>query len=186
MISLVDLWLPTVVAAVLVFVVSSILHMVFKYHHKDFRPLPKESETLASLRGLGLTPGLYFFPFCADHKDMAKPEMIERYNKGPVGMMTVMPSGAPAMGKFLGLWFVFCLVVGVFVAYLAGRTLAPGAHYLAVFRFTGTVAFMAFGLGHVTDSIWKGQPWSATVKALFDGLVYALVTAGTFGWLWPR
>jgi hypothetical protein len=84
------------------------------------------------------------------------------------------------------LWFGYCLVVAFFVAYLAWHTLAPGANYLAVFRVVGTAAFLAYGLGHLSDGIWKGQTWSATIKEVFDGVVFGLVTAGTFGWLWPR
>lgn len=186
MVSIVDLWLPIVVAAVLVFVVSSILHMVFAYHKSDFRQLPNEAETLAGLRRAGLTPGMYFFPFCSSNKEMATPEAMEKYKQGPVGMMTVMPSGPPAMGKLLVLWFLFSLLVGVFVAYLTGRTLAAGTHYLTVFRVAGTAAFLAYGLGHISDGIWRGQSWSATIKAVVDGLIYGLVTAGAFGWLWPR
>jgi len=45
---------------------------------------------------------------------------------------------------------------------------------------------MSYGLGPIVNAIWKGQPWSVTLKEIFDGLVYGLLTAGTFGWLWPR
>jgi hypothetical protein len=101
-------------------------------------------------------------------------------------MMTVLPSGPPAMPKFLGLWFAYCLIIGVFVAYLTGHTVASGVNYLAVFRVAGTAAFMSYGLACISNAIWKGQPWAVTFKEVFDGLVYALLTAGTFGWLWPR
>ena len=101
-------------------------------------------------------------------------------------MMTVFPSGPPAMPKFLGMWFAYCLIIGFFVAYLTGHTVAPGTNYLAVFRVAGTAAFMAYGLGQLSNGIWKGQPWGMTVKEVIDGLVYGLLTAGTFGWLWPR
>jgi hypothetical protein len=90
------------------------------------------------------------------------------------------------MGKFLGLWFGFCLIVGFFTAYLAGRTLAPGVHYLVVFRVVGTAAFMAYGLANLANGIWKGEPWGVVAKEVADGLIYGLLTAGTFGWLWPR
>lgn len=185
MITIPDLWMPILAASVFVFILSSILHMLFKYHHSDFRPLPNESATLEKLRALALTPGFYNFPYCADHKDMNKPEMQEKLAKGPVGMMTVVPNGPPAMGKLLGLWFAYTVVISIFVAYIAGRTLAPGADYMAVFRFTGTVAFMAYGLANLSNSIWKGAPFKATFKEIFDGLLYSLVTAGAFGWLWP-
>jgi hypothetical protein len=101
-------------------------------------------------------------------------------------MLTVFPSGPPAMPKFLGLWFAYCLLIGLFVAYLTGRTVLHGASYLAVFRVAGTVAFMAYGLGPLVNGIWKGLPWSVVFKESFDGLIYSLLTAGTFGWLWPR
>lgn len=77
------------------------------------------------------------------------------------------------------------VVVSFFAAYLASRTLDPGADYLAVFRVVGTTAFLAYSMAHMSDSIWKGQKWSTTIKHMIDGLVYALLTAGCFGWLWP-
>ncbi len=186
MVALSALWLPILVAAVLVFVVSSLVHMVFAYHRSDYRQLPEEAQTLDALRKAGLTPGTYMFPYCATPKDMGTPETIAKYEQGPVGHLTVLPSRPPNMGTYLGLWFAYCLLVGVFVAYLAGHTLPAGTHYLAVFRVTGTAAFMAYGLSQLVDSIWKGQPGSATLKHVFDGLLDALVSAGAFGWLWPR
>jgi hypothetical protein len=185
MVPLAALWLPILLAAVIVFVASSIMHMLLPYHRSDYQRLPDEDKLLAALRAAGLKRGLYVFPFCT-HKDMKSPAMIEKYNQGPVGMMTVFPSGPPAMPKFLGMWFVYCLMIGFFVAYLTGHTVAPGARYLAVFRVAGTAAFMAYGLGHLVNSIWGGQPWSVTIKHVIDGLIYGLLTAGTFGWLWPR
>ncbi len=186
MISILSLWAPIAVAAVLVFALSSLIHMVFNWHKSDYRQLPKESEALDALRALAPTPGVYPLPYCASAKEMGSPEMLAKYTKGPVGMLVVMPSGPPAMGKFLGLWFGYCVLVGVFVAYLAGRTLPFGADYLAVFRVAGTVSFLAYGVANVVDTIWKGFPWSATIKHVVDGLLYSLVTAGAFGWLWPR
>lgn len=185
MVSLSALWLPIVVSAVIVFIASSIMHTVLAYHRSDYRQLPEEDKVLGVLRGVGLKRGLYVFPFCT-HKDMKSPETQEKYKQGPVGMMTVMPSGPPVMPKFLGQWFAFCLVVAFFVAYLTGHTVVWGADYLKVFRVAGTAAFLAYGLGHVSDGIWKGQTWSSTVKEVLDGLVYGLLTAGVFGWLWPR
>lgn len=183
MVSILSLWVPIVVSAVAVFAASAILHMVLTYHRKDYRQLPDEEKAIGGLRGLA--PGLYYFPYCANMKDVGSPEMQEKYKRGPVGLVTIMPSGPPNMGKHLSLWFVFCLLVSVFVAYLAGRTLDPGTEYLEVFRVAGTAAFLAFGMGEITDAIWKAQPWGNTVRSLLDALVYALLTAGVFGWLWP-
>jgi hypothetical protein len=185
MVPLTALWLPILLAAVIVFVASSILHMVLPYHRSDYQRLPDEDKLTAALRAAGLTRGLYIFPYCT-HKEMKSPAMIEKYKQGPVGMMTVFPSGPPVMPKFLAMWFVYCLLIGFFVAYLTGHTVAPGARYLAVFRVAGTAAFLGYGLGHLSNGIWAGQPWGVTIKHVIDGLVYGLLTAGTFGWLWPR
>lgn len=185
MVPLSALWLPIVLSAVIVFVASSIMHMVLPYHHGDYKKLPDEDKVLPALRSAGLKRGLYIFPF-GTHKDMKSPAMIEKYNQGPVGMMTIFPSSPPVMAKFMGLWFFDCLIIGFFVAYLAAHTVAPGAHYLRVFRVVGTAAFLGYGLGHFSDGIWKGQTWSFVFKEVVDGLIYGLLTAGTFGWLWPR
>ena len=185
MVSLSALWLPIVLSAVIVFVASSLLHMLLKYHQNDCHQIPDEDKFLSLLRPANLKPGLYVFPYCLP-KDMKSPAAAEKYKQGPVGLMNIMPSGQPAMPKFLGQWFLYCLVIGFFVAYLTGHTVPSGAHYLAVFRVAGTAAFLAYGLGHVSNGIWKGQTWSATIKEVLDGLLYGLLTAGTFGWLWPR
>jgi hypothetical protein len=83
------------------------------------------------------------------------------------------------------MWFLFTLVVSLVAGYLASRTLAPGSEYLDVFRVTGTVAFAGYVLALWEHAIWFGRSWVATAKFSFDGLIYALLTAGVFGWLWP-
>jgi hypothetical protein len=185
MVPLTALWLPIVLSAVIVFVASSIMHIVLPYHRSDYQRLPDEEKLLATIRAAGLKRGLYIFPF-GTHKEMKSPAMMEKCRQGPVGMMTVFDNGVPVMPKFLGQWFVFCLIVSFFVAYLTGRTVAPGLTYLQVFRVAGTAGFLAYGLGHLSDGIWKGQTWGFTMKEVIDGLIYGLLTAGTFGWLWPR
>jgi hypothetical protein len=185
MVPLAALWLPIVLSAVIVFIASSIMHMVLPYHKSDYSQLPDEDKVLSGLRAANLQRGLYIFPYCT-HKNMKSPAIMEKYKQGPVGFLTIMPSGPPVMPKFLLQWFVYCLLIGFFVAYLTGHTVSAGTDYLAVFRVAGTAAFMAYGLAHLSNGIWKGQRWSSTVKEVFDGLVYGLLTAGTFGWLWPR
>lgn len=180
-----SLWLPILLSAVIVFIASSILHMALPYHQSDYRKLPEEDKVLDVLRSAGLTRGLYNFPFCT-HKEMKTPEAQEKFKRGPVGFVTIFPSGPVHLSKFLGQWFVFCLVIGFFVAYLAWHTVAHGASYLAVFRVVGTAAFLGYGMGSLSNAIWKGQTWSMTIKEVVDGLIYGLLTAGTFGWLWPR
>jgi len=182
---LATLWLPIVLSAVIVFIASAILHMLLTYHRSDYGQLPEEDKALAGLRPLNLKPGLYVFPHCLP-KDMKSPAAIEKYKQGPVGTMTIRPNGQVVLGKFLGQWFVFLLVIGFFVASLAAHTVPAGAPYLQVFRVVGTAAFLAYGLANLSNGIWKGQPWGMTIKETIDGLIFALLTAGTFGWLWPK
>ncbi len=186
MIPLTDLWLPIVVSAAFVFVVSSLVHMAIQWHKNDARQLPNEDSTLAALRGAGLTAGEYRFPFCTTMKEMSTPEFAAKLQSGPVGNMTILPSGPFSMGRSLLQWFLFCIVIGVFVAYIASLALPRGADYSVVFRFTGTVAVLGYAFSNVTHSIWKGVPWGSTVKYFVDGVAYGLVTAGAFGWLWPK
>ncbi len=180
------LWLPILLSAVLVFVASAVVHMVLGYHWSDFKSIPNEERVQDALRKEGLAPGDYMLPRPASHKEMSSPDVIEKFKKGPVAVMTVFPSGPPSMGKQLVNWFLFCLAVSVAVAYLTGRTLGPDAAYLAVFRVAGTSAFYAHAFGRVIESVWMGRSWMTTAKNVFDGLLYALVTAGSFGWLWPN
>lgn len=183
MVALTQLWLPIVLAAVAVFVASSVVHMVLKWHNSEYGKLPNEDQVRATIRQGGVAQGQYIMPYCSDMKDMGKPEMQQKYVEGPVGYMVLMPNGAPNMGPQLGKWFALNLVVAVFVAYLVSRTVMPGAEYLQVFRVAGTVTFLAYGIGPVADAIWWSKP--GTLKYLADALIYGLVTGGVFGSLWP-
>ena len=185
MVALSALWLPIVLAAVIVFIASSILHMVLPYHRSDYKKLPGEEKVGTAIREAGVRPGLYMFPHTT-HAEMKSAETAEKFKRGPVGTLNVQPSGPINMGKFMGLWFVYCLIVSYFTAYATGITLAAGTNYLVVFRVAGTVAFMTYGLSQLANGIWKGEPWSMVIKEVIDGLIYGLLTAGTFGWLWPR
>jgi hypothetical protein len=185
MVSVFALWIPILLSAALVFVVSSLIHMVLGYHQNDFRRHGKEDEIMSALRRFNLPPGDYALPHAGTFEAMRQPAFLEKMKKGPVVLMTVSPNGPPALGSRLALWFLYSVVVGVFAAYLAGRALGPGAPYLAVFRFVGTSALLGYSLALMQDSIWWNRSWAMTARSMFDGLVYALLTAGVFGWLWP-
>ncbi len=186
MVPILSLWLPIVVSAVFVFVVSSIIHMVFKYHSNDFRKLPDEKAFVDAMAKLDIAPGEYMYPFAGSMEAMKSPEFRERSKKGPWAFLKIQPGRTPSMNAELVQWFIYSLVIGVFSAYVAGRALEVGSHYLAVFRFAGVTAFACYAIAGWQESIWYKRPWSVTLKNTFDGLLYALVTAGTFGWLWPR
>jgi len=159
--------------------------MALPYHKNDFKRVPAEDDVMSALRPFNIAPGEYCVPRASSMKDMGSPEFVAKLTKGPVFFMTVMKSGPMSMtGSLIG-WFVYSVVVSIFAAYIAGRALGPGAHYLSVFRFAGCTAFAGYALASWQNTIWYKRSVSTTLKLTFDGLVYALVSAGAFGWLWP-
>src|SRR5260370_8159726 len=105
---------------------------------------------------------------------MKSPAIAEKQKQGPVGMLTVFPTGPVNMPKYLVMWFVYCLLIGLFVAYLTGRTVTPGAPYLAVFRVAGKPAFLAYGVGQRVNALLAGPPCTATIKHLITCPPYPL------------
>jgi hypothetical protein len=186
MVTIMSLWLPILLSAVFVFVLSFVLHMFLTYHRNDLAGVPREDEVMAALRPFAIPPGDYALPHAGGPGDMKSPAFQEKMTKGPVIFMTVRPNGMVGMGAYLAQWFVYCIVVSIFAAYVTSRAVPSGDTYLHVFRFAGVTAFCCYALALVQDSIWWGKKWSWTLKSVFDGLMYALFTAGTFGWLWPR
>jgi hypothetical protein len=186
MVDIAQLWLPIVLSSAIVFVVSAVIHMAPLWHKNDFPRMKDEEKALDALRPLAIPPGVYMIPRAEGGKEMRSPEFSEKMKRGPVMMLTVWPNGPVTMGKQLALWFLYTVAIGFMCAYVAGRALPAGAAYLQVFRFVGTTAFLCYAAALWQMSIWYGRPWSVTVKDTIDGLLFALATAGTFGWLWPR
>jgi hypothetical protein len=186
MIPLVSLWLPILLSAVIVFLMSSVLHMFTPWHKSDYRKVPNEDRVMDTLRPLAIPPGDYMMPRPASTEEMRSPAFTEKFKKGPVMVFTVMPGGSMSMGTQLIQWFLFSVVVGIFAAYVAGRALSPGASSQAVIRFVGVTAFVAYALALWPMSIWYRRALITTIKATVDGLIYALLTAGVFAWLWPH
>ncbi len=180
------LWLPILLSSVFVFAVSSAIHMASPWHKNDYPKVPNEDRVRDALRPLAIPPGDYMIPRPSSRQEMRSPEFAEKVKQGPNMILTVIPNGPWPMGKNLTLWFLYSAVVGLFAAYVAGRALPPGAEYLRVFRFAGVTAFVGYSVALWQLSIWYRRAWSTTIKATVDGLIYALLTAGTFGWLWPR
>lgn len=186
MIPLTALWLPILLSAVIVFFASFIMHMVLTYHRSDYRKLPDEDRVTDAMLSAGVTPGpAYFFPHF-EFKEMKTPRVIEKLKRGPVGLLTVRPNGPPGMEKSMIQWFLYCVVISLFAAYLSHRTLAPGTAFLQVFRVVGIVSLLGYGAAHAQESIWGGRSWVVTSKHLFDSVIFAALTATTFGWLWPK
>ena len=178
--------LPMLLAAVFVFFMSFVLHMLTGWHKGDYQKLPNEDRAREAIRALAIPPGDYMSTCLGSREEMRSPEFAEKFKQGPNFMMTMFPAGTMSMGRNLGLWFVYSLVVGLFAGYVASRALPPGVDYLKVFQLVGATAFCGYSLALWQLSIWYHRSWTITIKSSIDGLIYALLTAGTFGWLWPR
>jgi hypothetical protein len=182
MVSIASLWLPIVLGAVAVFAASSLIHMVFKWHNKDYRKHPNED----ALRGmLKAEPGQYTVPHCLGPKEMQDPAVQKKFTDGPVAMMWVLPNGMPNMGKMLGSWFALNLLVCFLTGYIAAHTLAAGAAPMLVLRVTASIGFLAYATGSISDGIWFGKPWAAVGKDLLDALIYGFAGGAVFAALWP-
>jgi len=186
MITLIALWLPILLSTVAVFFASFLMHMVLTYHRSDYRKLPDEDRVMDALHNAGVVPGPnYYFPYFP-FKEMKSPAAVERLKRGPVGFLTVLPSGPPNMRKNLSQWFVYCAVISLVAAYMAAETLGPGTGFQDVFFVVSITAFLGYGAAHAQESIWGGRSWIVTLKHIFDSVIFAVLTAAVFGWLWPQ
>jgi len=185
MTGIVSLWLPILLSAVLVFVASSIIHMASPWHKNDYPRLPNEDAFRGAVGPLDLPEGDYMVPRPQSREDLRSAEFLEKLRQGPNVIMTVLPRDMMSMTRNLWMWFVYLLVVGVFTAYVTGRALPPGADHMKVLQLASTVAFISYSLALWQLSIWYRRAWNITVKATVDALIYGLLSAAIFAWLWP-
>src|SRR5262245_24170980 len=186
MTTVVTLWLPILGAAIAVFVASSVIHMVIKWHNPDYRKFDNEDEVRRAINATKPAPGMYTIPYCKEPGDFKKPEMQQKFTEGPVAFTMVRAPGMPSMGPMLGGWFMVNLFVAVVAAYVAGKAIQPGASFYAIARIVCAVTFAAYVVGGVSNGIWYGKPWRTAAKEMLDALIYGIVSGAAFGWLWPR
>jgi hypothetical protein len=182
------LW-PTLAATVAVFIVSSMIHMVSPWHKNDYPSLPNEDAFRKAVGPLNIPPGDYFVPKPATRAEMQTPEFLAKVNEGPRVIMTVQPNGMGSLAQPLIWWFVYCLVVSIVAGHTAYGAFGHGGmtpSYRMVFHTVGLTAFAGYSLALWQARIWFGKSLSVTAKGTVDGLIYAIVTAGLFGWLWPK
>jgi hypothetical protein len=184
-VSLMQLWLPILLGTVLAWIASGLIHMLLKYHNNEYQRLANEDEVMDAIRSAGPSLGMHSFPHSIDMNDFRDEAVRQRFERGPVGFVFVLPNGLPAMGKLMSQQIAHFLVGSLLVGYCATLALAPGAAYFDVFRFVLPVAFLAFGWASIPYSIWFGLQWSMTLKFLLDALIYAALIAGTFAAFWP-
>lgn len=185
MTSVITLWLPILLSAVAVFLVSSVIHMMSPWHKSDYPRVPDEEAFRSAVGPMAIPPGDYMVPRPESREDLRSPEFLGKMSAGPRVIMTVLPGGDLSMTKNLVQWFLYLILVSLFAAGIAASALPEGAEDKAVFHFVGLSAFAGYVLALWQLSIWYSRSWWTTLKSTFDGLIYALVTAAIFCWLWP-
>ena len=109
MVSAFSLWAPILLSALLVFVASSLIHMVLNWHKNDLQGVPDEDGLMDALRGFDLPPGNYLVPRAESREVMRSEEFQARAKRGPCAFFTVLRAGDPSdMAK----QFVYALLTG--------------------------------------------------------------------------
>ena len=93
------LWLPVLLSAVGVFILSSIVHMFVPWHKNDYAKFADEAGVLDALRGFNLAPGEYMAPRPAGRADMGSPEFAEKVKRGPLVILNIASGDSVSMGR---------------------------------------------------------------------------------------
>jgi hypothetical protein len=184
--ALLQLWLPILLSSVVVFVASSLIHMLTKWHAGDYRKLPDQEKARAAIGALRIPPGDYCLPRPDNMKDMGTPEFLDKLRQGPRVIMTVQPNEVVNMGKMLAAWFLYIVAISFCSGLAALHAVGDPPSHTRIFHFVGITALMGYSGALAQMAIWYGRSWTTTIKSMIDGLIYALLTAETFSLLWPR
>lgn len=179
-----SLWLPILLSAVAVFVLSSAIHMFSPWHKSDYAPVPDQDRAMDTLRSLALPPGDYMIPRPASRADMSSPEFREKMKRGPNWIITVMRENRSMAAPLIG-WFLYTLAVSAITGIMVMAGAFPDYHPHRIFHFALLTAFTGYVIALWQMSIWFHRKWSTTIKATIDGLIYAIATAAIFAHMWP-
>jgi len=181
-----SLLLPILLASVAVFIVSLIIHMAMPWHKSDYGNVPNDDDAIAAIRSLNLAPDDYAVPNPRLPGGGKNPNFIPNFERGPSFHMTVMNPGKMNMGKYMGTWFLFTLLISAIAGWVTGSIVAPGGNTRAVFHFSAIITACSYGFGAWPLSIWYHRKWSTAFKGTFDAILYGLATGAVFMWMWPK
>jgi hypothetical protein len=182
---LLPLWLPILLSAAAVWIVSTIFGMPFLHHKNDFIGLPDEDAFMDSLRKSGIKPGNYLFPDFRSPAAMKSEKVSKALEQGPVGHLSVWQPPLTMGGKLVATFIVY-LVVSILIAYLASVALPKTAEFAKVFQIVGTAGILAYSFSFIPSAIWFGAYKRTIVASIIDGIVCGLITGAIFAWRWPH
>lgn len=179
-VSVVSLWLPTVLSGVALFFASFLSWMIVQLHKQDWIKMSCEDDFLDKLRELDVKPGSYMFPGYDTPEEMKSEEAAKKFEQGPVGVITVFPG--MTMGRNLALTMVFFLVCSFCIGYLGTMAIGPASTRFDVFRFIATAGLLTFLSAIVQHAIWFR---SRVTGHVIESIAYALIIGAIFAALWP-
>jgi hypothetical protein len=189
---LLSLWLPILLSAAAVWIVSTIFGMPFLHHKNDWIGLPaaEEDAFMGFLRTSGIKPGNYLFPDFRTRAAMESEKVKKALEQGPVGHLSLWRPPLTMGGKLAATFIVF-LVVSTLIAYQASVVLPKAAEFAPpttpkVFRVVGTAGILAYCFSFIPSAIWFGAPKRTIALGIIDGIVFGVITGAIFAWRWPH
>ena len=182
---LIPLWLPILLSAAVVWIVSAVVWMALPHHKQDFIGLPDEDGFSDFIRKSGIKPGNYVFPDFRGREAMKSEKITKALEEGPVGHLSVWRTPVTMGGKMVATFIVY-LVVSTLIAYLAAVALPKAADFAKVFQVVGTAGILAYCFAFIPNNIWFGTHPRTIIASIIDGIFYGAITGAIFAWRWPH
>lgn len=180
---LLALWMPILVGTVVLFFCSFLAWAVLPHHKTDHKSLPDEDAFMQFVREQNLKAGNYFFPRPANSAEEKSKEYIDKYSKGPRGVIDIydMPNMPMNMVKTILFYFLTVLTIG-YISFVACPPSAETTDFMKVFRIAGTIAVLTYASTGICNKIWFKR---AIFTEFLDGVVFGVLTGLIYAALWP-
>lgn len=185
---LLPLWLPILLSAGVIWVMSIIFGMALPHHKQDWIGLGDEDGFMEDLRRRGIKPGNYLFPDFRSSEQLRSEKVERALKEGPVGHLSVWKTPVTMGDKMVGTLVVH-LVVCILIAYLTRIALpaaSPPPPFAKVFQIAGTAGVLAYSFSFIPNALWFGAYKRTIVASIFDGVLYGVVIGAIFAWRWPQ
>jgi len=163
-----QLALGTIVGAVVIFIISSIWHIVLPFSVTGFHLLPHEEILTAAMR-LDITePGIYPFPGMDPSKRSDPVEgkkFADKFLRGPTGLIIYRPGGTEfSFPRLLVNQFGFQLMAAFVLSLLLSMSASALPGYLQRVLFVALVAVFGSLLIDLPYWNWYGFPGNYTLE----------------------
>ena len=164
-------------AGLVVFVWEFFFHVLSPLGTVGVSGLPAEEAVLESLRSNLPEAGLYIFPGQLDD-DMDT--VVEKYQRGPVGLLVYKPGGGSAMDPVqLGRQLVLDVLAGALLAWLLVSVGAKLRASIAYGAGVGVFAVLVYG---VPQWNWYNFPMTYTLASGADIIIGWTLGGAVLGW----